>query len=120
MTTAVPLVVPRPLASRHLLPYTCSCPPEVEVKRWLVPPWQSHSCGCVPFAVLEPGTSMQRPEPVPTIVTFDREGGWLLDEDGLDGGGLDGEVPPNWVKNFQTSGLTQLLAPLSQPAQPST
>src|SRR5205085_54049 len=47
-------------------------------------------------------------------------GGGLLDADGLDGAELDGEVPPNWVKNLQTSGLTQLLAPLSQPAQPST
>ena len=34
MITAVPLLVPLPLASRHMLPYTCSCLPEVYVHDW--------------------------------------------------------------------------------------
>src|SRR5688572_6285942 len=58
---------------------------------------------------------MQRPDWLPTIVTFCWPGG------GLDGGGpVGGGVDPNWVKNRHTSGLTQLRAPLSQPAHPST
>jgi hypothetical protein len=44
-------------ASRHLLPYTCSCLLEVTLQRWLLPPAQSHNWTCVPFVVLEFGTS---------------------------------------------------------------
>ena len=36
------------------------------MKRWLVPPWQSHSCTCVPLVVVEPGTSTHRPDWPPT------------------------------------------------------
>src|SRR5690349_1832623 len=68
ITRRVPLVVPCPLASRHLLPYTVSCLPEVYVHRWLPAPLQSHSCTWVPLAVLEFGTSTHRPDCVPTIV----------------------------------------------------
>src|SRR3954451_15907042 len=62
MITAVPLVVPRLLASRHLLPYTVSCLLAVAVKRWLVCPLQSHNCTWVPLVVLLPGTSAHRPD----------------------------------------------------------
>src|SRR6185312_13891219 len=56
MITAVPLVVPCPFASRHLLPYTCSCRPDVRVHRWLAWPPQSHSCTWVPLVVALLGT----------------------------------------------------------------
>lgn len=68
ITTAVPLPVPPLPAARHLLPYTCNCLPEVYVKRWLVPPWQSHNCACAPLAVLAPLMSRHRPDWPPTIV----------------------------------------------------
>src|SRR4051812_7392728 len=45
------------------------------------------------------------------------------DGPGDEGPGEEGEVggvEPNWLKNFHTSCLTQLRAPLSQPAHPST
>src|SRR6185312_846736 len=51
MIAAVPLLVPWPLASRHLLPYTCSCLLEVYVQRCDDPPEQSYSWVCVPLVV---------------------------------------------------------------------
>src|SRR5256885_16243646 len=67
MMTAVPLVVPAPDASRHLLPYTVNALAVVYVQRWFVPPEQSHSCVWVPLVVVEFGTSIQRPDWPPTI-----------------------------------------------------
>src|SRR4051812_32124846 len=78
MITWVPLVVPRPEASRHLLPYTCRALPDVYVKRWLVWPLQSHSCTCVPLVVLEFGTSRQRPDCTPTTCDPVPVGGGLV------------------------------------------
>src|ERR1700741_576037 len=70
MMAAVPLVVPWFEASRHLLPYTVSCRLAVCVHRWLVPPWQSQSCACVPLVVAEPGMSTHRPDAPPTMVAL--------------------------------------------------
>src|SRR5205814_624334 len=67
MITAVPLLVPRPFASRHLLPYTCNCLPDVYVQRCPAPPAQSHNCTCVPFDCVAFGTSTHRPDAPPTI-----------------------------------------------------
>src|SRR4051794_32842874 len=115
MIAAVPLVVPRPEASRHLLPYTCSCLPDVYVHRWLVPPLQSHKAVCVPLVVEALGTSRHRPDWVPTTVTFCRGvlvGGALVGGPPvggpLVGGPLDGGVVGpdwNWVKKAHTAGL---------------
>src|SRR3954449_6726364 len=70
MMTAVPLVVPRPLASRHLPPNTVSCLLAVYVHRCPDPPWQSKSCSCVPLVVLAFGTSRHRPDCWPTSSTL--------------------------------------------------
>src|SRR5689334_22956356 len=70
MMTAVPSLVPRLAASRHLLPYTISCLVDVYVHRWLAPPQQSYNCTWVPLVVLWPGTSMHRPDAPPMISTF--------------------------------------------------
>src|SRR3954466_13092470 len=67
MMTAVPLVVPLPFASRHLLPYTVSCLLEVDVQSWLLPPQQSYNCTWVPLVVEAFGTSTHRPGCPPTI-----------------------------------------------------
>src|SRR4051812_22384654 len=77
ITAAVPLLVPWPLASRHLVPYTINCLFAVYVQRWLVPPWQSHNCTCVPLAIVEPGTSTHRPDGAQTTIPFDCPGGGL-------------------------------------------
>src|SRR3954452_3831310 len=91
MIAAVPLAVPRPEASRHLLPYTCNCLADVYVHRWLVCPWQSHSWACVPFVVDAFGMSTQRPDWPPPIVTFC--GGLVGAEvGGVEVGGVDGGV----------------------------
>src|SRR6185295_11212860 len=116
MTTVVPLLVPWPLASRHLLPFTVNCRFAVYVQRWLAPPWQSHNCTWVPFVDVAPGTSTQRPDAVPTIVTFAWPGGGLVGGGEL-GGGL---VSPKEEMNCQASVLVHVLAPSSHPEQPST
>src|ERR1043166_9735922 len=67
MMTAVPLVVPALLASRHLLPYTTSCLRAVYTHVWFAPPVQSHSCICVPLVRLLLLTSTHRPDCAPTI-----------------------------------------------------
>src|SRR5438552_17984998 len=67
MMMAVPLAVPWPLASKHLLPYTCNCLPAVYVHCWLDWPWQSYSCTRVPLVCETLGTSMHRPDWEPTI-----------------------------------------------------
>src|SRR4051794_11682893 len=67
MTTGVPLVVPRPDASRHLPPYPVSCLPVVQVQDWLAAPEQSYNCTWTPLVVDEPGTSTQRPDWPPTM-----------------------------------------------------
>jgi hypothetical protein len=110
--TAVPLALLAPEASRHL-PLRVSVRLAVCVHRWLAPPLQSHSRSRAPLVVF--GASMQRLDWLPTIITF-----CWLDGGGLVGGGLVGGVEPNWLKKVQTACLTQLRAPLSQPAHPST
>src|SRR5687767_573606 len=70
MVTWVPLLVPAPLASRHLLPYTWSCLPEVYVQRCMAPPQQSHNCTWMPLVVLPSGTSIHRPDWPPTSMAF--------------------------------------------------
>src|SRR3954454_8330189 len=67
MMTGVPLLVPCPEASRHMLPYTCSCLLEVLVHAWLAWPLQSHSWTRVPPVWLELGTSTHRPDWAPRI-----------------------------------------------------
>src|SRR6266498_3072915 len=59
--TRVPLVVPPPLTSRHLLSAR-SVPSVPTVHRWALVPLQSYSCTWVPLAVLLPGSSRQRPD----------------------------------------------------------
>src|SRR3954447_10927285 len=66
MMTVVPFVVPLPLASRHLFPYTWSCLPDVYVQDWLALLLQSQICTCVPFVVELFGTSTQRLDWLPT------------------------------------------------------
>src|SRR5260221_3119911 len=65
MMTAVPLVVPLWLASRHLLPYTTSCLRAVYTHVWFTPPLQSHSWACVPLMMVLLFTSTHRPDCVP-------------------------------------------------------
>jgi hypothetical protein len=103
-----------------LLPYTINCFPAVYVQRWFAPPWQSHNCTCVPFVVVEPGTSTQRPDPVPTIMPLDWFGGGLLDADELTGGELGGMLSPNEEMNRHASPFVHVRVPSSQPEQPST
>src|SRR3954453_16854787 len=76
MITAVPLVVPWPFASRHLLPYTWNCLPVVYDHCWLVWPLQSHRLSCVPLLWDWLGTSRHRPELV--FTSADPGGGGLL------------------------------------------
>src|SRR4051812_20135146 len=66
MMTAVPLVVPALLASRHLLPYTTSCRRAVYTQVWLAPALQSHSCAWVPLRIVLLFTSTHRPDCAPT------------------------------------------------------
>src|SRR5436190_8958083 len=88
MIAAVPLLVPRPFASRHLLPYTCNCLPDVYVHRCPAPPAQSHNCTCVPLDCVAFGTSTHRPDAPPTI-SCPPPGGVL--PDGV------GEEPDCWM-----------------------
>ena len=68
ITTGVPSAVPRPDASRHLLPYTTSCLPE-RAHDWLVWPLQFDSCSWVPLPLPPLGTSRQRPDWLPMTAT---------------------------------------------------
>ena len=85
-----------------------------------MPPLQSHKLRLGAVRVALPGTSTQRPEPAPTIVTFDGPGGGLLGGWLLAGGGLDGGLSPNEEMNRHASPLVHVRTPSSQPEQPST
>src|SRR5581483_7243624 len=82
MIAFVPGLVPWALASRQSLPYTRNSPAEVYVHCWLAAPLQSKSCTCVPPVCELLGTSMHRPEPVPTIAV-PAGGVGLLEADAL-------------------------------------
>src|SRR4051812_9367242 len=87
MITVVPALVPPPNASRHLLPYTCSCLLEVYVHVWPEVAPQSDNCTWVPLFWDESGTSMHRPDWLPTSRPSPLPGGAVV------GGELDGPVP---------------------------
>src|SRR5581483_12476167 len=72
-----------------MLPYTMSCLLEVYVHCWLDWPWQSYNCTRVPLLCDTFGTSMHRPDWVPTISLAPPAGGGLFGG-GLFGGGLLG------------------------------
>ena len=75
MMTAVPLLVPWPLASRHLLPYTVSCGWRCRSSAGWCHRGSPTAAGWAPLVVLELGMSMQRPDWLPAIRTFCRPGG---------------------------------------------
>src|SRR4051794_18224556 len=116
MITDVPLAVPAPLTSRHLLPYTRSSWALVEVQDWLLWPWQSQMPTTVPLACDAPVTSRHRLAEVLRMADVLLGGG--LVGGGLVGPGVGGVSAWNWAKNFHTSPLVHVRAPLSPP--PST
>src|SRR6185312_5318937 len=66
MSTIVPAALPAWYASRHLDPYTPMVPFTFSVNSWLLPALQVQMSNCVPFVVLELGTSRHLPDWLPT------------------------------------------------------
>src|SRR5436190_2712897 len=106
MITDVPLLVPPPFASRHMVPESCNWRPEVYVQTWL--DWPAQSCNCTWVPALWLGAVTHRPDWPPTIC-------WPCPGPPVELGEVDGVgfgvVPPNWVKKFHTTSLVQVRSP---------